>query len=154
MNKWKIAIGDPSGDGHSMCEYYIISSNYTVQEAREAYFKAVEESGVDVGETFADEYEEPYVTKEILDKLPQELVQLFKDNGYIEKDDWIDNNDDEYYDIPDPESMVHIVMQFIKHYNPSFEYSIVQDDIPTFQFCGFDEKKRHIHGFGYGLFWN
>lgn len=139
-NLWEIPIGDWSDDGHERCNWFIIKSNFTVEEAREAYFKSVEESGVDVSKKVAHEYEDNSVSESFLNAFPEFLEKgLIKhEPGYAE-----------YY-VKDSRDMVTIVCLFIQKYNPEFKYEIL--DIPMLPFYGYDEKKRHIGHIGYGLF--
>ena len=40
----------------------------------------------------------------------------------------------------------------MKKDNPDLILEVVEDNIPKFHFSGYDDKKRHIGFFGYGLF--
>ena len=141
-NTWKIPVGDWSDDGHGKCDYYTIKSNFTVEQAREAYFKAIEKSGIDLSRDIASDYEDSRVSESIED------TQFIKDlisEGYLME--W-----DGSYHVNDSVSMAIIVLRFIKNYIPEFEYEMIEDSIPMLPFYGFDEQGRHIGYFGYGLF--
>jgi len=145
-NIWKIPIGDWSNDGHGKCDWFTVKSNFTVEEAREAYFKAVKESQLDIAEEIACEYENSSVSKKLVKLLPEfiqdlstnNLIQMRKDNIY-----YVENSDD----------MAEIVCLFIQRFTPEFKYKIIEDSIPMLPFYGFDKKNRHIGHIGYGLFY-
>ena len=140
-NLWRIPIGDWSDDGHGKCDWFIIKSNFTVEQAREAYFKSVEESKIDISNEIASEYEDTSVSGKVVETFPEfiEKKLIFKDPDY------------EKYYVEDSISLAEIVCLFIKRYNTEFEYEIL--NIPMLPFYGYDEKNRHIGHIGYGLFW-
>ena len=139
-NLWNIPIGDWSDDGHGKCDWFTIKSNFTVEQAREAYFKSVEKSGVDICKEVAYEYEDNSVSEKFLNAFPE-----FLEKGLVKHEP----EDTEYY-IEDLSDLVEIVCLFIQKYNPEFKYEIV--DIPMLPYYGYDKKGRHIGYFGYGLF--
>ena len=141
-NLWKIPIGDWSDDGHGKCDWFTIKSNFTVEQAREAYFKSVEKSGIDICKEVAYEYENNSVSKKFLNAFPE-----FLEKDLVKYDPF---NDYEYY-IESSSDLVEIVCLFIQKYNPEFIYEIV--NLPMLPFYGCDEKKRHIGHIGYGLFY-
>lgn len=140
-NLWKIPIGDWSDDGHGKCDWFIIKSNFTVEQAREAYFKSVEESKINISNEIASEYEDTSVSEEVVETFPEfiEKKLIFKDPDY------------EKYYVEDSFSLAEIVCLFIQRYNIEFEYEIL--NIPMLPFYGYDKKDRHIGHIGYGLFW-
>lgn len=79
-NTWQIPIGDWSDDGHGKCEWFIVKSNFTVEEAREAYFKAVEESGLNIVNEIAHEYEDSTVSEKVIELLPEFVQDLSADS--------------------------------------------------------------------------
>ena len=147
-NTWKIPIGDWSDDGHGKCDWFTVKSNFTVEQARDAYFKAVEASGLDIAKEIAHDFEDSGVSERIIELLPEFLEYLFE-RGLIV--DWSDDEEPEYH-VEETSAMAEIVCCFIKRYNSEFEYKIVEDSIPMLPFYGFDEKHRHIGHIGYGLF--
>jgi hypothetical protein len=144
-NIWQIPIGDWSDDGHGKCDWFNIKSNFTVEEAREAYFKSVEESGVDVCKEVAHDYEDNSVSEKFLNIFPE-----FLEKGLIKHNPEFGIYDSEYY-IDDSSDLVEIVCLFIQKYTPEFRYEIV--NFPMLPFYGLDEKHRHIGHIGYGLFY-
>ena len=131
-NLWKIPIGDWSDDGHGKCDWYIVKSNFTVEQAREAYFKSVEESKLDIANEIATKYEDHSVSEKVIKTFPE-----FVEKELIFKEPFCEG----YY-IGDSFSLAEIVCLFIKKYNTEFEYEILY--IPMLPLC------RHI---GYGLFY-
>ncbi len=140
-NLWNIPIGDWSDDGHGKCDWFTIESNFTVEQAREAYFNSVEKSGVNICKEVAYEYDDNSVSEKFLNAFPE-----FLEKGLIKHDP--EYNEDY---IEDSSDLVEIVCLFIQKYNQEFKYKIL--DIPMLPFYGFDEKGRHIRCFGYGLFY-
>jgi len=140
-NLWQIPIGDWSDDGHGKCDWYIVKSNFTVEQAREAYFKSVEESKLDIANEIATEYEDHSVSEKVVKTFPE-----FVEKELIFKEPFCED----YY-IEDSFSLAEIVCLFIKKYNTEFEYEIL--NIPMLPFYSCDIKGRHIGHFGYGLFW-
>ena len=140
-NLWEIPIGDWSDDGHGKCDWFIVKSNFTVEQAREAYFKSVEKSGIDICKEVACEYEDNSVSEKVVKTFPE-----FVEKELISKEPFCED----YY-IEDSFSLAEIVCLFIKKYNTECEYEIL--NLPMLPFYGFDEKNRHIGHIGYGLFW-
>lgn len=145
---WNLPIGDWSDDGHGKCVWFLISSNFTVEESREAYFKAVKESGVDISKEIAYEYEDSSVSEKVLKLIPRFVDYLCEEGLIINRSG---EGEDPKYHVEEVKSMVKIVLLFIKRYTPEFDYKIVEN--PMLPFYGFDEYGRHIGYFGYGLFW-
>ena len=142
-NLWNIPIGDWSDDGHGKCDWFTIESNFTVEQAREAYFNSVEKSGVDICNEVACEYEDNSINYSTINKIPDFIGELLANN-------YIYTENDIYY-VPDSDSMANIFLKFIQKYNPEFRYEII--NLPMLPFCGYDEKERHIGHIGYGLFY-
>ena len=145
---WNLPIGDWSDDGHGKCTWFSISSNFTVEESREAYFKAVKESGVDISSEIASEYEDSSVSEKALKLIPEFIDYLYKE-GLLAN--WSEKGEDPKYHVEEIRNMAKIVLLFIKNYTPEFDYKIIE--IPMLPFYGFDGYGRHIGYFGYGLFW-
>lgn len=148
---FKLPIGDWSGDGHGKTEDFVIKSNTPIQGVREAYFSACDKIGFTLdghdAKTPCGEYEESTVP-----------VERFEEMGIHELDtykEWIEEykEDGQVEDI-DTSEFAQMVLDFIMIHNPEVELNIVPaEEMPTFQWYGHDEKKRHIGFFGYGLFW-
>lgn len=138
--KWELQIGDWSGDGHSQCDDYVIESNFTVQEAREAYFVAKKKYPKICPEKVACEWESSLTIKE---------AQAWIDAGVLD----ISKSAEEWVDEFHTDDFALAVLNYIKLGNAEFEFKIIEDDLETFNYYGYDKKKRHIGFFGYGLFW-
>lgn len=143
-NLWKIPIGDWSDDGHGKCDWFTIKSNFTVEQTREAYFKSVEKSGVDICKEIASEYEDNSVSEKFLNAFPE-----FLEKGLIAHDPEFNKYDFEYY-IENSSDLAKVVCLFIQKYNPEFRFEII--NLPMLPFYGRDKKGRHIGHIGYGLF--
>lgn len=127
-----IPIGDWSDDGHGKCDWFQFESNKPLQDVREAYFKAMKKHKEASPEDFCNEYEEmePH----------EEAVEAAKALGYT-------------IDVEDfgPENMADYVAWFITLGDPDIKLTR-QEDLDMLPFYGYDEKNRHVGGFGYGLF--
>lgn len=146
MYKFKIPIGDWSGDGHGKDEDYYIESSLPVEEVRELYFQACEKLGFTLDGhdklTPCGEYEEYTFKQETIDALKNFGIEI----SPIKEAQWIE----EYIGT---DEMCDLVLNFIKTQDKNLILKRIPDnDYPMFQFYGYDEKKRHIGYFGYGLF--
>lgn len=133
--RFKLQLGDWSKDGHSQSEEYLIQSNVDVKELREIYFKTKRFNELSL-EDICNDYEDCKISEEQIRGLglDVEKYQQIIDNG-IEPDDFIE-----------------MFIEYIQIHNPEISLKIINDTIPSFHFYGYDEQKRHIGGFGYGLF--
>lgn len=159
MNIFRLPIGDWSDDGHGQTQDYLIKSNKTVQEIRELYFQACDKLGFSLDGSYKKsdlspmaDYED-YIFKEetlnaLLDfgvKIDEELVNNLREIYKTDPDEW-DN-------IVNTEELCKIVLEFIKTQDSELILEIIPEpEAPMFQFYGYDDKKRHIGYFGYGLF--
>lgn len=136
--KFYITIGDWSCDGHGRSEDFIVSSNMPVESVREAHYKIKDTTGIDI-ESICAEYEE--------DEIDEETVGILKSMGFQ-----FENSSGMGEGIVNVPEMARIWIFLLQKADPTLELKIVDDDIPRLQFYGFDEKRRHIGGVGYGLF--
>lgn len=146
MYKFKISIGDWSGDGHGKADWFIINSNKPLQEVRELYFQACGKIGFTLDGhhklTPCSEYEDYTFPRETLDLLLDFGIKLDQDFiDYIFDNECTDGT----------EGFLEIVLAFIRTQDSELILEIVED-VEMFQFYGYDNKKRHIGYFGYGLF--
>lgn len=151
MYRFKLPIGDWSDDGHGKHEDYLIESNKTVDYVRELYFQACDKIGFSLDGSYKKtnltpqaEYEDYKFSKETLQSLLDFGVKLNKDDiDYIMKHESTDGT----------ELLCDIVLAFIKTQDSELKLIRIEEkSYPMFQFYGYDEKKRHIGYFGYGLF--
>lgn len=148
MNKhyFTIPIGDWSGDGHGKSRDFVIESNKSLEEVKEIYFQVCEKSGfaLDGHGKFApcSEYEEYNITADQAHRLNEigiNLYEIFDDLEFIS----------EICDVI-PDEFIELVLAFIRLGDPELEIKVLH--MPQFQHYGYDEKKRHIGYFGYGLY--
>lgn len=136
MYKIKFSIGDWSGDGHDRAEDYLVNSSHPVEVVREAYFTAIEKTGLDFG-NICSKHEENYIAGEYMDKLKKLKAPLFLlEEGLT------------------PKSFLYLLLWFITLGDEDLFLKIKDPDkdIKDFHFYGFDSKKRHIPSLGYRLF--
>ena len=126
-------VGDWSDDGHGKCAYYIIESAKPVQEVREVHFRAPKVCGFNIGDICC-EYGEGSLNDYIRCKL-EELGFAFQ---VIEEIEHLTSRD-----------IVNIWVFLLNHVDGSLELSVL--DIPSINFYGYDEKKRHLNTPGYGV---
>ena len=149
MYKFKIPIGDWSDDGHGKYEDYIISSNKPVEYVRNLYFQACDKIEFSLDGNYKPttltpnaEYEDYEFSKKTLQALLDFGVKLKQEHiDYIREQESTDGT----------ELLCEIILRFIETQDNTLELRVI-DDIPMFQFYGFDNEKRHIGYFGYGLF--
>lgn len=138
---WKLPIGDWSGDGHSVCNYFFIESNKSLQECREIYFSIKEKLGV-CPEDVCNEYQDSRITIEELKSLGIKPEDFFVDPLEEEEGEWILGEDE----------IVDLFLRYMMNNSEDLTLKIIQKDVEMFPFYGFDEKKRHIGFIGYGVF--
>lgn len=155
MNRFKIEIGDSSDYGHGKYENFIIESNYSVKEIRDAYKRSCRLTGVQFSyignnnhigielDWRNPEYDARAIAVEYesrtLSKLATDILIKF---DLINNDNY---EDDQYY-IEDTYDFVHILLNFIKLSLPEFNYRIVSDNLEVLNSGDLNVQ------FGYGLF--
>lgn len=151
MYKFRIPIGDWSGDGHGKDEDMFIESNKPIKEVRELYFKACDNLGFSLDNSYKKtkltpmaDYEDYSFRKKTLKALLDFGVKISKEDvEFIEEQESTDGY----------ELFTDIILAFIMTQDESLILKrIPNNELPMLQFYGFDEKKRHIGYFGYGLF--
>jgi len=148
--KFKIPIGDWSGDGHGKHEDYLVESSLPVEEVRELYFQACEKIGFSLDGSHKQteftpcaEYQESNFNEDTIQKLLEFGVEISDED----QDGWIE-------DYIETEQFCDLVLKFIKTQDKDLILERVpEEDFPMLQFYGFDKKQRHIGYFGYGIFY-
>lgn len=138
MYKFRLSIGDWSGDGHGIHEDFTVLSNRPVEVVREAHYKMEEKTGIQI-EEICSEYEE--------DEIEAEKVQALKELGF-----GFENSTGMGEGITNPAEMARLWMFLLQKTDPSLKLEIAPNDMPTLHFYGFDGQGRHIGFVGYGLF--
>lgn len=140
-HQFKIPIGDWSDDGHGMCDYYLITSNKSVEDVREIHFTIPEKLGVNIEEICSD-YEQSSISYETA----VQIAELGFDLGQIKEDSDVNM---------DSNSMCKLWIFLLMKADPTLELKIAKEnDVEMLPFYGFDAKKRHIGFVGYGVFSN
>lgn len=135
--KIKIVIGDWSGDGHGESCAFLYECNKSIEEVREAYFKA-KKLHPDI---CPENYNKCYADSILPPKIEKKLRKL---GCPLPEEDLEDDFE--------PEMMANIVCWFIKLGDPEITLSDDAGPDNTLHFYGMDDKKRHIDFIGYGLF--
>lgn len=138
MFKFRMFIGDWSGDGHRQKEEFIVASSQPMYRVREAHYKIYDKTGINI-EEICSNYEE--------DELDPDTVERLRDLGFH-----FENPTGMGVEVMTPYEMMRIWLYLLRRADPSLYIEISSDEIPNFQFFGFDPKGRHIGGVGYGLF--
>lgn len=131
-NKIRLVVGDWSKDGHEKSSDVYISCNLTAKEIEKAYKKGAKAIGLDVRETVASEYQDPYLLKEHYEKL--------KKAGYKEELEPYDDTEKtptKFYINDD--CFAEMFMFVAKVGNPALEYELA-------------ENSESVNVGGYGLF--
>lgn len=138
--RFRIPIGDWSGDGHGYCNWFIASTPKTIKDVREAYFAAQKLHQKQFHpESFCEDYEDDTVSIEYAASI-KELSGVELGEPY----------DDEV--MVTPEAMAEYLVWFINQGDPSVDVQLEESVDETLHFSGYDKKKRHIGFIGYGLF--
>lgn len=133
-------VGDWSDDGHGKCHYYTVKSKKQVQDVREAHFRASEVLGFDLGD-ICKNYEERTLDQRISNKL-FELgydFSTFDDRDEEGEPEWLSSNE-----------VIDIWLYLLNHIDPSLKLEPMR--IPSINFYGYDNEKRHLETPGYGVF--
>lgn len=139
---FKLPIGDWAKDGHRECEYYILKCNISLEELREVYFETVKKVGAGLDSESLNKFCSEYLDNKITKRKIEELGLNW--NNYSELEDIKEG-------VIYSETFCNLFIDYIITHN-SFIKLKLTEDIPMFPFYGFDSKKRHIGGMGYGLF--
>lgn len=141
-------LGDWSGDGHEECKYYRVHSSHPVEVLREAHFGFEAKFGFDIGD-MASEYEESYIADHILELMQDHEIIDYLIPGHDDEDDY----DEEGHYYPEgTEELLHIWLRCLQLSNPELVLRVEEKErIPSINFYGFDEKKRHLNVPGYGM---
>lgn len=134
-----LPIGDWSGDGHEHCIKYLVRSNKSIEEVREAHFNIQKATGVNI-ETLCAQYEE--------DAIPVNDAAKLRALGF----NIVDDDDADFIDM-EPDDMVALWMFLLQKSCPGLVLERVDEpEYPMLPFYGYDDQRRHIGQVGYGLF--
>lgn len=144
----RFPVGDWSGDGHDKCDYFQAKSNKSVQEVREIHFSAKEKLGFDIGD-ICHEYEESEVREDILEALVEAGFDIQWAGG-SETARYFEEADGRFMTA---DGVFNLWIDILMFLDPELKLEPVADNFEDITFYGFDEKKRHLQGPGYGCFW-
>lgn len=132
--RFKIPIGDWSGDGHGQCDYYEATAAKPVEAAREAYFEAKKKHKKLCPENYCESYQDG--------SLPEDIKKALVAAGALPATfDW------------DTYTMAKIVVWFMNQGDASLDARLEpKNEVEMLAFYGKDKKKRHIGHIGYGMF--
>ena len=131
--RYKFPVGDWSDDGHGKCNWFIVEGRKPIQEVREAHFAAKEHLGFDIGDICGG-YEETCIKKEYKDRLALLGLEVFEE-------DYVGSNE-----------IVALWIDILNFVDPGLKLVLVEDELESIVFYGFDKKKRHLRVPGYGVF--
>ena len=162
--KIKIPIGDWSGDGHGKVENIFIESNTPVKTLQQGYKDSCKLTGIafnyngSVTEDYTGlnlkwdhpEAKDRRIATEYLSATISKLAEkILLNHGIDVRAGFEDADKDELIYFDGSEHFVKILMKFIKLSVPSFEYSIVKEEVPVLN--GYWNPNLNVQ-FGYGLF--
>jgi hypothetical protein len=151
VNTITLTLGDPSGDGHERTESVVIKSTHTYEQINAAYDAAVRLVGVDIMENVANEYEEPYMSKDIeakllayepvfFDGLKLSRVGYYTERAYdIEQRAMVERAGQHVGCLTlDVDSFVQIFLKMVRIGNPQIVVAVVnQNVIPNIDIGGY-----------------
>lgn len=126
MYKFRMNIGDKSGDGHGRYKEFTISSNKPIEVVREAHRNMRSKLGFSI-EDFCFEYDDNVIDKNTTNAIMDlgfEFEEIYDDTAYMY-----------------PKEMARLWAFLLQKTNSDLELKMVDDDIPTLDCC-----------VGYGLF--
>ena len=143
MNMIQITVGDWSGDGHgkSTLYSYELPEGVTAEDARAAFWRSVEKYPLLNPCSFVCDSQDGTVPKNVIDAAETLGFEWRKTEcgGVVaEVDFWV-------------EDMAHYVAWFLSLSGVTLT-ALSEDHTPTLHFYGYDDQKRHIGYFGYGLY--
>lgn len=155
--KIKFPIGDWSDDGHGKCRWFLVevgknnkeSDSETLKRVREAHFKCKEVLGFDIGD-ICSKYNEYRIRREILDKISEEIW-----SKYHAMDEKSIAEQKEIYELEfNADNLIYLWLDILHYLDNELRFEVLDDnsDIPTINFYGVDEQRRHLNTPGYGLF--
>ncbi len=140
LNNVTLTIGDPSGDGHSKTERFVINTNFTVVQIQKAYKAGSKKLGFNFIDECCCDYEDHVLNKNIVDKLRKNGL-----DDHLKKEEYILYLEDEpkegqvVYSDTDLHSIIYCFIVSLG--DPKFTYEFVQQHI------------SNINIGGYGLFY-
>jgi hypothetical protein len=141
--EFRMPIGDWSGDGHSICDYYSAYSNQPVEQVREVHFKAKEVTGVDI-EEICNEYDEPIISSDTVAALEKLGFDFNTYSAAV-----CDGDDSQVY--ADSWVMVNLWVFLLMKTDSTLKITVQKDSTPMLPFYSYDAKMRHIGYVGYGV---
>lgn len=136
-----IPIGDWSGDGHQICEYYNICCNKPIQDVFDAIYISKEKYPEEIHpDEIVCDYEVNTITISVYKQM--------QETGWNQKLTTYYNDNERYY--VDTERLVDYILHFAKLGNPDLKFEIQTQPNSLISWC--DKKKRRLGSFGYGLF--
>lgn len=143
MNKYEIVLGDWSGDGHSISERYLISTNKTNHEITLAYEQACQKVGWNFHD-LCEDYEDNVISTEKLEQMESVLGMNVFNSDIFNSDIDIDKNEDGDGYCFYSDSYLKLLLAFIKSQDPDLILEVVVDKTAKL-------IVKHC-SFGYGLF--
>ena len=133
--RYKIEIGDWSGDGHGKSEVVIFESNIDYKDIIEAYRKACKLSGVALHEdedtakctVLCSEYEQYYVPHDAFEKLQTIGINLMEFCNCDHTQPYDEDGEYPAY----TNGFAQLFLAMAKTQLPDFKYGIIGDDIIT-----------------------
>jgi hypothetical protein len=132
--RFRIPIGDWSGDGHGKCHWFDASAAKPVEAVREAYWAATEKLPSLAPTEYVRDYEDAELPEVVFDELRERGCPV----GEREDFDFV--------------RLADVVVWFLNQGDPALDCRREADaSPPMLPFYGRDSKGRHIGHLGYGL---
>jgi hypothetical protein len=124
MYKLRLPVGDWSGDGHSQCEYFILSSNVSSEELTAIFTETCKRTKKNPKQICHD-YEDNEVKWKDLEEMGLDPTPLFKEMDDYDEDE---EETDEIIGSACARDMAKIMIAYLTTHNPNLRLELLDDD--------------------------
>jgi hypothetical protein len=137
MNKYKLTIGDWSGDGHEKTEIIFLETNRSSKEIDELYKKSASLTGIEFKKLFKD-YEEYSLNKDVIEAFQKHGINISNCLEEYEIEEFEESPEEFGFSV---DSAVKLFIEYLKLSDSELIINVVNDQT----------EELNIR-FGYGLF--
>jgi hypothetical protein len=145
----RFPIGDWSDDGHGKCEYFLVTSNMSVDKVRDIHHNVKSILGFDISDICCD-HEDSELSLDIFDKLKAADYSIEWDTDDEAMGRYFSSEHARYMG---PEEVFNLWIGILMFVCPDLVLIPCSIDYDDIHFYGTDEQGRHINSPGYGCFY-